>query len=188
MRALVLVGSLAIVAISVLAILGDGDENGDQPELAPPPETADPLPKLPDGWTAVENDAIGVGLGAPPGWSSKASAADTTLRSPGSAVVVSVSANRTADAIDAELEDYALEIAAGLEGGEAQASDAPDPGLGYEAAAATAGATEVIVVRRPELAAYPMLVAANAKVKAGELDPIVARIVGSLRGRPVTPK
>ena len=46
----------------------------------------------------------------------------------------------------------------------------------------------MIVVRRPELAAYPMLVARNAKVKAGELDPIVDVIVASLRGRPVTAK
>jgi hypothetical protein len=103
-------------------------------------------------------------------------------------VVVSVTADRTPDAVEAALEDYALEIASGLGGGEAAEADAPEPGLGYEAAAATAGATEVIVVRRPELAAYPMLVARGAKVKAGQLDPIVETIVASLRGRPVASK
>ena len=39
-------------------------------------------------------------------------------------------------------------------------------------------------MRRPELAAYPVLVASGAKVKARELDPIVETIVASLRGRP----
>ena len=82
-------------------------------------------------------------------------------------MVVSVSADRTPDAVDAGLEDYALEIAEGLDGGEATGARAPRPAVGYEAAAATSGDTEVIVVRRPELVAYPMLVAKNAKVKAG---------------------
>ncbi len=62
------------------------------------------------------------------------------------------------------------------------------PGSGTRLPPPRPVATEVIVVRRPELAAYPMLVARNAKVKAGQLDPIVETIVASVRGRPVTAK
>lgn len=187
MRIVVLVGSLAVVAISLLAILSGSDDTSDPP-VPPPPETADSLPKLPPGWTSSENDAIGVDLGVPPRWSSKPAASKTTLRSPGSAVVLSVTADRSADAINADLDAYALEIASGLDRGEAEGADPPSPGLGYEAAAATAGRTDVIVVRRTELAAYPMLVARNPKVKPAELDPLVDGIVASLRGRPVASK
>ena len=82
---------------------------------------------MPPGWKSIENEAIGVGVGVPPSWSSKAAAANTTLRSPGGAVVVSVSADRTPDAVNAPLEDYALEIAAGLDGGKAAGAKAPTP-------------------------------------------------------------
>ena len=184
MRVAVLIGALAIVVISVLALVGIDSDEDDSAVLAPPPETADPLPELPPGWRAEENDAIGVALGVPPAWTSKSGKVQTILRSPGSSAVVSVTADRSPDVLGADLDDYALEVAAQIEGADAAKAKAPKPGLGYEAAAARSAATEVIVVRRPELAAYPVLVASGAKVKARELDPIVAEIVASLRGRP----
>lgn len=185
-RAIVLVGSLAIVAISVLALAGGDSEEGGAPPLEPPPETVDAVSALPSGWKVSDNRVIGVAVGVPPRWRGRTEKNQTLLRSPGSAAVVSVTADRTANALRADLADYALEVAAQIGGPDAKVAEAPRPALGYEAAAARSGKTEVIVVRRPELAAYPMLVARNPKVKAGELDAIVEVIVASLRGRPVS--
>ncbi len=184
MRFLVLAGALAIVAISVLALLGDGDDEGGQPALEPPPETVDPRPDLPPGWTYHVNRSIGAGVGVPPAWTARTRPVQTILRSPRSSAVVSVTADRSADALGANLEDYAVEVAEQIVGAATAVAKSPEPGLGYEAASARSGDTEVIVIRRPELAAYPVLVASSPRVKAGELDPIVAQIVASLRGRP----
>ena len=180
-------GSLAIVAISVLALLGDEDD-GDAPQLKPPPETVDPLPALPAGWTVEDNREIGVAVGVPPRWTGRTPKNQTLLRSPGNSAVVSITADRTSGALAADLEGYALDVASQIAGADAASARTPEPGLGYEAAAARSGDTEVIVVRRPELAAYPMLVASAAGVKPRELDPIVETIVASLRGRPVASK
>lgn len=202
-RVAVLGGAIAIVAISVAALIGVGPSDDDEAApLAPPPETADPLPQLPAGWTASENDAIGVAVGVPPGWTSKSTDAKTTLRSPGSTVVVSVTADRSGEALQADLTDYALRIAEDLQGETAVSIDPndteqPGGGPGYEVASVTANATrtgggaertlQVVVVRRPELAAYPMLIASGPNVDPAELRPIVNEIVASLRGRPVSP-
>ncbi len=199
---MVLGGAIAIVAISVAALIGVGVSDDDQAApLAPPPETEDPLPQLPAEWTASENDLIGVAVGVPPGWTSKATASKTTLRSPGSTVVVSVTADRSGEALEADLTDYALRIAEDLQGESVVSidpndTDQPGGGPGYEVASVTANATrggagaertlQVVVVRRPELAAYPMLVASGPNVDPAELRPIVNEIVASLRGRPVS--
>ena len=202
-RVAVLAGAIAIVAISVAALIGVGaSDDDDSAPLAPPPETADPLPRLPNGWTASENDSIGVAVGLPPGWSEKVAGDKTTLRAPGSTVVVSVTADRSGEALHADLTDYALRIAEDLQGETVVSIDPnsieqPEGGPGYEVASVTANATregdgagrtlQVVVVRRPELAAYPMLIASGDNVDPAELRPIVNEIVASLRGRPVSP-
>ena len=201
MRAVLIAATVAITCFAGLAIwqLGENDnDSGVHETLAPPPETADPLLELPRGWTKTANGAGGFALGVPPGWSAKAAGAKTTMKSPGSGVVVSVTADRTDEALDTELDAYATGIAERLaEGGAPVAAETPKTlGPGYEAAAVTVPAAagsggrgprlRVMVVRRPELAAYPILVASNSAVKPGELDPIVSKLVVSLRGRPVT--
>jgi len=202
------IGAIAIVAIAGLGIwqISSDDSNVDTQSLAPPAETVDPLGTLPRGWTSTSNEAGGFALRVPPGWSIKNAGAKTTLKAPGSVVVVSVTADRSEDAIEAELQEYATSVVESL-GGESVRS-VPDPpkagGPGYEFAAAegvkvpkvppgTGQAVvgpprlEVIVIRRPELAAYPMLIVSGSPVKPAGIDPIVNKLVASLRGRPVTP-
>ncbi|MDP9189192.1 MAG: hypothetical protein M3O25_08080 [Actinomycetota bacterium] len=201
MRVAVLVGALAIVAISMLAIVGV-DLGGDEAEPAAPRETADPVPQLPPGWSVATNEEIGVAVGVPPGWSNKVSPKQTTLRAPGSTVVVSVIADRSEDAIGADLSDYCQQIAEDLQEDEAAikldpgGTEEPKVGAGYEVASVKAslaptpsgagGQLQVFVVRRPELAAYPILLASGAGVRPAEVEPIVSEIVASLRGRPAT--
>lgn len=198
MRAVVLTAAVAIAGLAGFGIWQLGEDDGERQELAPPSEISDPVFGLPRGWLKTANAAGGFGLGVPPGWSAKVVGAKTTLKSPGSGVVVSITADRSGEAVGAGLEGYAVGIAERLAGG-ATPRPAGTPkmlGPGYEAAAVqvTQGAAsaspgqrlEVVVVRRPELAAYPILVASGATVKRAQLDPIVNRLVASLRGRAVT--
>ena len=194
-----IIAGIAIACLGAVAVieLRSDDENSVEPP-APPPETSDPLPPLPRGWTETANGAGGFALGVPPGWSAKEVAAKTTLKAPGSVVVARITADRTDEALEAELADYATGIADRLAGGSivTSVSPAPAPGeAGYESAAVVIDQVappqgrgqrlEVVVVRRPQLAAYPILIASDLGVKQGRLDPIVTKLVRSLRGRPV---
>ncbi|HEX2360393.1 MAG TPA: hypothetical protein VHH72_11325 [Solirubrobacterales bacterium] len=202
MRALVATALLVIVAVSVIAIArSDSDDEESAPDQEPPPaETADPLPSQPPGWGKVASAAGGFALGVPPGWSQKSSGESVTLKSPGSTVVIRVTADRDDEALDSDLDAYATALLDELGASEGRAGDGLEVASGYQVAsvsgrrAAAPGAPagsqgdrlEVVVVRRPELAAYPILIASDAGVKPAELDPIVARVVSSLRGRPVS--
>jgi hypothetical protein len=190
-RVVIAIGALAVTVLAGLGIwtvTSDNDE--DAPELAPPPEIADPLPALPRGWTKAANGTAGFTVGVPPGWPVKTVGGKTTFKSPGSTVVVAITADRSEAAIEADLQEYAIEVAQGI--GASIAAAVPEPpkagGPGYESAAAEGmdedRRVEAIVVRRPELAAYPIVVVSGAGVKPAELEPIVNRIVSTVRGQP----
>ena len=200
MRIAVATALVAIVSVAVIAIVrSDSDDDEPASEQPPPTETAEALPRLPTGWGKAASAEGGFALGVPPGWSQKSAGESVTLKSPGSTVVIRVTADRSAEAVDSSLDEYAAELLDQLDASEQPASvDGLEPASGYELASVSArqpaaeGAPsgskgdrlEVVVVRRPELAAFPILVASDAGVKPAELDPIVARIVSSLRGRP----
>ena len=196
-----LASAVAIAALGGVAIwlLSDDDEGGgdDAPVDAPAAETVDPIPDLPRRWTKAVNPAGGFAIGVPPGWSEGREGAKTTLRSPGGSVVVAITADRSDEALEQDLDAYALGIAERLEPAAEQRPLRPLPESGdpdYETAGALvidAGSSEggakrldVIVVRRRGLAAYPLLIASDAAVKPAELNPLAARLVRSLRGRP----
>jgi len=204
MRVVLIAAAVAVAGVGGLAIWQLSDDEDEAPERStPPPEIADPLPKLPPRWTRTVNRKGGFALGVPPGWSRKQAAARTTLRSPGSIVVVAVTADRTDEALNADLDEFAAGVLERLEPGADQQplTDVPAPAPGYETAGAVAideaasgqggravvgrKRLEAIVVRRIALAAYPILVASDAAVKRAQLDPLVRRIVRTLRGRPV---
>jgi hypothetical protein len=182
-----------LAACGVMGCGGDGDESP-----APrPPETTDPLPKLPAGWSSHVNGAGGFAIGVPPGWKVRAAAARTTLRAPGTVVVISVTGDRTADALELPLDEYATQVAEGLgtegfeqlEVGEAEPREGP-----YEAVSVTATGVrdeggqrqnfEVVIARRDELAAYPILIAGHLRAPPRYFSQARAS-VASLRGRPV---
>lgn len=202
MRVAVATALIAIVGVAVVAIArSDSDDEESTPEQPPPAETADPLPSLPSGWGKAASAGGGFALGVPPGWSEKSAGESVTLKSPGSTVVIRVTADRSAEALDSSLDEYAASLLEELGASESPASaDSLEPVSGYElasvagrqpAAEGAPGGTkgdllEVVVVRRPELASFPVLIASDAGVKAAELEAIVARVVASLRGRPVS--
>jgi hypothetical protein len=191
-----------LVACVLATSAGCGDSESDSEDATADTvvsETTAPPAKLPRGWTTTVNESGGYSIGVPPGWSEKRSAAKTTLKSPGSAVVVSVTADRSDEALEADLSEYAESIAAKLAPaskprGTGEGPEGPptrDPG--YESASTYARVPgkllNVVVVRRIGLAAYPVLVAADIGAIKGdpsELGKIIRQFVLSLRGRPVT--
>jgi hypothetical protein len=192
-RLVIATGAIAVTVFAGLGIWQIASEEGDEPvELAPPPEIADPIPALPRGWSKAVNGTAGFAVGVPPGWPVKTVGGRTTFKSPGGTVVVAITADRSEEAIEADLQEYAVEVAQAI--GASTAAAVPEPpkagGPGYESAAAEGmdedRRVEAIVVRRPELAAYPIVVVSGAGVKRAEVDQIVNRIVSTLRGQPPT--
>lgn len=189
MRVALATACLAIAAVAVISLIQGEEKEGASVRVAPPPETADPLPELPREWSAETNAVGGFALGVPPGWSVKSTGGQTTLRSPGSSVVARITADRTEAAVNAGLEEYAEGLLEELGGPDEAAVELMRAPAGYERAAASGEGPggrrlDVFVVRRSELAAFPILVASDRAVKRAELDPIEAVLVGSLRGRP----
>lgn len=186
---------LLLISITLLAG-GCGGE--DQPEPRPQPaETVDPLPELPRGWREHVNHEAGFAIGVPPGWSARARGTSSLFRSPDRLVAVSVSADRTVEALRIPLEDYATEATRALPGFKDLEVGEPRPFQSrYEGVAVPAAGREAksgvrqrllfVAMRRDDLATYPVLVASNAR-RARERDRSEAlRMMRTLRGRPVS--
>jgi hypothetical protein len=182
-----------LTACGVVSCGGDGD---DSPGPRPP-ETTDPLPKLPAGWSSNVNGAGGFAIGVPPGWKAKAEAVRTTLRAPGNVVVINVTGDRSSDALELPLDEYATQVAEGLgsQGFEQFEVGEPEPREGpYEAVSVTATGVreeggqrqnfEVVIARRDELAAYPILIAGHLRAPPRYFSRARASVT-TLRGRPV---
>jgi hypothetical protein len=117
------------------------------------------------------------------------------MHSKRSLVVVSVTSDRTRDALGASLDDYAEQAARHLRGLKRLHSGEPEPFRSrYPAVAvrgrgvAKSGVRErilLVVTRRPKIAAYAVLVARNARSIAARDARRAKRVIRSLTGRPV---
>ncbi len=191
-----------LVSAGLLAVAGcGGDDGGDGPPARR--ETVQQLPKLPSGWRHYVNRRAGFALGLPPGWKASLVKSSTLLRSPDHLVAVSISADRTDEALATPLGRYATETVKALDDlrptGEAPLYEDVKAGrphhfrARYETVAipATGKATKgrlaqrllLVVMRRDHLATYPILVAANAR-RASPFRGQVPRMLRTLRGRP----
>ena len=170
----------------------DGDERRrqeDPPELAPPPEIADPLPALPRGWTKAANGTAGFAVGVPPGWPVKTVGGKTTFKSPGSSVVVAITADRSEAAVEADLQEYALEVAQGI--GASTAAAVPEPpkaggarlrvrrGRGHGRGAGGSRRSSCAGPSSPPIRSWSSAAPGSSR---RQLDPIVNRIVGDPAG------
>jgi hypothetical protein len=184
----------AIVAlVGLIGLAGCGD---DEPAPAPEhrKETVEKLPKLPPGWHRFVNRRAGFAIGRAPGWRAKRDGATTLLRSPDRLVAISISADRTGEAIEFPLGDYAREAAKALPGFHHLDVRRPHRvkahynSQGVEAKGRSKGGVRqnllFIAMRRDHLATYAVLIASNADRKTGFYENEALRIVRTLRGRP----
>ena len=169
-------------------------------------KTAERRAKLPKGWKTATNKAGGFTIGLPPGWSSRPTKGGqgSIVVAPDDLITLTVTADRTSGALALPLEEFATRTA------EALGSDVVDEadrfedlfvteaapfkiGHGYEAAAVRASGTSprtgakelifVVVVRRPEDAAYVVISRENAKHSKLASRDDVKEIIRSLRGQ-----
>jgi hypothetical protein len=210
------IGAVAVAALLALAFpaCGSDDDSGAGGERnagsggsgsAPPAETADRPAKLPDGWKREVNRPAGFSVGRPPGWEGHGTQGQgTLLRSPDNLAVVTITADRTAGALELPLGRFARRTAAALGTEVAGRARFRDLKLErskrlahrYDAArveargrSGSARAPEeritVAVIRRPELAAYVLVARENAERRSDFVGPrTITEIARSLRGRP----
>ncbi len=193
-RRLAIPALLAVLLGLLLSGCGGGGDDGPEP-VERPVEKADPPAKLPPGWRTLTNTAGGFTIGVPPGWTTKLRGTTTVLGSPDKLVAISATADRTDEALRAPLERFALGAAEALSGFEnLKVEDSAQFKHRYQAVAVGATGTLaesgvkqkllLVILRRDNLATYPVLAATNV----GRRSPFASQIPGivrSLRGRPV---
>ena len=149
---------------------------------------------LPRGWERVINNPSGFSIGLPPGWKDRPKGSATQLSAPGNLVVVSINADRTDEALGADLKELAeltLRSLPGLsvaDGTEARGFDHRYRATVIDAKGKKGSARQrlrLIVMRPDSIAVYSMLAASSAKLKAKQVGKIIDRIARSLRHRPV---
>ena len=154
----------------------------------------DKLPKLPEGWKPYVDRRIGFAIGRPPGWRVENRGTSALFRSPDHLVAVSMSADRTLEAVQVPLDDYVVRAAEALprfkhlKVKRAREFRHEYPGQAVSATATKDGVHQdllFIALRRPGVATYPILIARNAEKQSGYYYEEALRMVRTLRGRPL---
>jgi hypothetical protein len=186
---------LAILAVLLLSPAGCGEDA--EPGQPPPPraETPHQVPDLPAGWEVHVTRGGGFALGVPPGWTVRERGTSTLIRSPDRLVAVSIVPDRTREAVEIPLGEFARRTLTALPGYEGELAPGPVRRFGHRyrgvrvearAVSTVTGArqrVQVIVVRRGRHATFTTVIAASAPEgrAAGEL---AERMVKTLRSRP----
>ena len=188
----------ALAALVLAAVLTAGCGSNDPPDPDPRPvETVEKSPKLPDGWTRHTNDAGGFELGLPRGWKAVNRGTTTRVTSFDELVVLSIAPDRTNEALEYDLEEFATGTLGALQGYEDELKGKARPykhrydGAAIEAngvRAAGGGKQDVavIVLRRPKLALFTIVEQANASAASDPAKDLAAEVIETLRSQPIT--
>ena len=193
-----------VLVAAVVALASCGDEQSDQGPR--PVERAEEVPKLPAGWKVYENAPQGFALGAPPGWRDGADClgrgaepgSASVLCSPDRLVTLSISADRTNEAVALDPKEFAArtlerlgeEGYSDLKAGKPKELKAHYDGafVKGEGKAAETGVEQnvtVVVLRREGVANLTAVIAANAKQPTEPGVELAEKALGTLRSRPV---
>jgi hypothetical protein len=181
-------------ACFAVAACGGGDDSAPAER---PRERADKLPKLAEGWKPYVDRRVGLAIGRPPGWLARTRGRSVLLRSPDRLVAISLSADRTVEAVEFPLSDFVVDAAEALPGyrrlkvGRARPFAAKYPARSVRATGIEDGVRQrmlFVALRRKDVVTYPVLVARNDERSSGYYYDEGLRIVRTLRGRPPTAK
>jgi hypothetical protein len=201
--------ALAGLAAGALLVAGCGEDDESSPPPPPrPTETLEKLPKLPRGWKPYRSNAQGFALGLPPGWRDGRKCfsrrdrvqpgAASTICSPDRLVSVGISADRTIEAVEVPLDEFASRALTALS--DSRFGGALEPGgpkrfMGrYEGAHVKAVGKadtgvrqriDVVVLRRDRLVTFTAVIAANAKQPTAPAVRLAERSLRTLRSRPI---
>ena len=186
---------VVLVVLGVIAAGCGSDEEGVAPvELKE--ETADKLPPLPQGYEEYVNREGGVAFGRPPGWSAKATGPTTLLTAPDGLVSVTITVDRTSDALRVEPKDFATETIKLVPGFEEALNPKRAKPFEHEYQGTIAEAdgvrkkdglkqvVRVVVLERKGVAVVTSVIAENAEENAGAEAEQALAAVGTLRTRP----
>jgi hypothetical protein len=193
------VALLAFALVAALALAACGDSGNDEPASKPRAvETADELPKLPPDWKPHVNRGGGFVIGLPAGWKADDHGTSTLVRSYDRLVAVEIVPDRTDEALELGLAQFATRALGALSGLEAGAQPSePRPYKHHYAAVESklesrnAGTgirqrISLIVIRRDHLATFTVVIAANADSASRPAERLAHRVIASLRSQPVT--
>jgi hypothetical protein len=187
--------TLTLLVTLSLSAIGCGADGGPEPS-PPPPETPHSVPELRDAWEVHVNRGGGFALGLPPGWRARDRGTSTLIRSADRLVAVSIVPDRTREAVEIPLREFAERALAALPGyeGELEPARVRPVRHRYDGVRATTRAiaartgvpqrVQVVVLRRGRHVTFTVVVAAN--VEGGRPGERVAeQMVRTLRSRPV---
>jgi hypothetical protein len=187
----------------VLAAAGCGDDGSTT--TSPPPETAQPLPKLPKGWQGHRDRSIGYALGIPPGWqvsrSQRTGVQSALIRSPDHLVAVTLVAARDPEALEVPLDQFATSALAALPGFETNLEPSPPRPFRrtpFDAVQTTATGitkmrglkerTTLLVLRREGIVNYTVAIIENARRgRSAKGRAVALKVMHTLRDQPVSP-
>lgn len=189
---------LALLTAGALVLAGCGGSDLEPPS-PPADETPASLPKLPDGWSQRIDTTSGYAMGVPPGWRPVARGGRTLFRSPDEIAVVSISADRTDEALAIPVDQFATRAIAAL-GGFEQPLEPSEPrpfrGTPLDAVRVDAGGrvadtgvmqrVTLVVLRREGVVNYALVLAVNAGQPNSDFERDLAlRMVETLRTYPI---
>jgi len=198
---------LLVLMLGAVLLAGCGDDAEETSTTGPPPkpEKAEQVQGLPAGWTIERNPAQGFSLGAPPGWRQGTDCfakggvelPTTILCSPDKLVTLSISADRTADALELDPKEFAARTMEGLgDSYDGLQSSKPKPfkahypgaiveGTGTAAGTGVPQDVSVVVLRRDDVANFTAVIAANAGQPTGLAAGLAEDALTTLRSQPV---
>jgi len=191
-----ILASVVVVLALGLAACGSDDE-AQAPDVERKPETTQELPKLPHGFEAEASRVNGLAFGRPPGWSVDEEGVATQLLAPDELVVMSLTADRTDEALAGDPATLATRTFTALQGYEGEL-DPSEPrrfkhryeasevrGEGVSASTGVPQRLRVIVLEREGVAVVTAVIAENAKEKAPAEVEQALDTLRTLRTRPV---
>jgi hypothetical protein len=159
-------------------------------------ETVERQPNLPRGWERIVNLTAGINFGRPPGWDLADDGVLTVIRAPDELVVLSITIDRTTEAIAASPRAFVAQTASLLPGYETPLDFTGPRSFRHHYQGAVVQATgradrvrqrvRVIALRRKGVAMITAVVAENAKVGAPREVRQALASLRTLRTQPVS--
>ena len=189
--------SVCLTLVAAVVAIGCGGGGQTTTTNRGPEETAQKLPKLPDGWKPHRNRTIGYAIGVPTGWQASDHGRRALFRSPDHLVAVTLTADRNPATFRLPPDKFATQALGALPGFKVPLEPSKPKRFGgtpLQAVQTTSSGTQaggleehatLIVLRRDRLVNYTVAVLANAEQPGSDLDRIVAlRMVQTLRDLP----
>ncbi len=190
----ILANGFAVLAL----VAGCGsDDPPPQPDVERKPEAVQELPELPPGFAPYVSRVNGLALGRPPGWKATDEGVLTLLTAPDQLVAMSLSVDRSDEALAGDPEVLVVQTFSALQGyeGELDPSE-PRPfkhrydafevrGEGVSAATGVRQRLRVVVLKREGAAVVTAVIAENAKDRAPREVEQALDSLQTVRTRPV---